>query len=541
MAEWSQEKTLKDIFRAMFCHRRLLLLGAALFAIVAMVVSHYIPLEYTTTAIFERRADAATDDISKNTESFEPMKLTLHYELAGPKAIERAIDDLGLTSALAHGSNGELTSNSQDAKQRLTNDLQRDIKVTWPVRSGSVDRIMITFTHSDPWLVEHLPNTLVRNYITAVSDQITERLESSRNFLQAEIEKHKKRLADLSGQKVAFEAKNGNTALVEPGDLQDRARELTSDIDALCREENISLKKLVGIQTMIRSTKQNRLKKQLTQLKEELDTQLTVGGMTHAHPTVQTLSSTIAQLEKQLKETPETSVADVEQGDDPLLRDLSLQLAVAESALEAVRSERSRLERRLDSLKAVMVNTSAIRQEYLEIAGPVEQEQVQLDRWQKRLTETSMAIDSEAANRRTQLGAIQWASKPFQPIAPRLWMVLGLSIGGGLLFGYALAFVASQLGRAIATTRDAARYFDLPIHGIISEIVTPAQRLAQKLKRRTLTATVSLLMVSCLVLASLSVVLRLKYPEHYRQWRSSPSKYVYAQIVELAKNQVDKK
>lgn len=539
MSERPEQNTPKDALKAVLRHRWLLLLGASLFSIVAMLVSHYIPLKYSSSAMFERRSDAATQGIGANSESFGTMRLTLRYELSGPKAIERAIEDLGLTRQMPQGVDGQLTPAGQKEKQILIAELAKNMNVTWPVQSSQVDRIVLNFTHSDRSLAEQLPNILVKNYINWVSAQMIQRIRNSQDFLQAQIDKHKSRLGELVSKKIAFQAKHGNISLADPGELQDRIKELTAAIDASHREQNIAEKKLSAVQTTIRQTKRNHTKRQLSELKDRLDQQISVAGMTYQHPAVQNISKRIAQLEKRMKETPDVSVLSDEAENDPLLRNMAVQLAVAQTDVQGIRANRDRLVRRRDRLKAVVADATSIRQEYFKIVDPIKEEQVQLTQWQKRLTNGKMALDAEIANRRTQLSSIQPARKPIKPLSPQLWMVLGLALGGGLLFGYGLTFVADTVNCSITCTKDAAEYFDAPIHGVISEIMTPGQWISRHLRRRALTSVVSLVLLAALGLSVLSVVLRLRYPEQYKQWLSSPSGYVYDQVIELAQTQSD--
>ena len=94
MNEKQNEETLKDILKIVSSKYKLFLAGFAIFVVGTMVISHYIPVKYTSVAKFERRSDSAMDAISKNNrnESFEIMKLTLEEELCGEKAVDAIVE-----------------------------------------------------------------------------------------------------------------------------------------------------------------------------------------------------------------------------------------------------------------------------------------------------------------------------------------------------------------------------------------------------------------------------------------------------------------
>ena len=83
MAEETQEKTPRDLLRAVFRHRLLFLMSAAFFTFAALVGACWWPLKYTATGEFERRADPVSEDLVRGKSiSFDALKMTLRQELA---------------------------------------------------------------------------------------------------------------------------------------------------------------------------------------------------------------------------------------------------------------------------------------------------------------------------------------------------------------------------------------------------------------------------------------------------------------------------
>ncbi len=561
MAEGSEKKerrTPRDVLRVVFRRRWLFLLGSSLFAIGALVGSHWLEVKYTGTAKFERRSDvAARESLQRSSESFEAIKLTLQHELAGRGAVERIADDLGLTRGLPRDQGAHFTDSGELQKQEIVRKLMKDIKVRWEVRSEDVDLVSVSVTHSDRRLAREIPDVLVKNYITRVSEQIVQRLTDSRDFLLKQVRACTTRATELNNKKIQFETRHAGMMPDSPGALQERIQQISADIDARQLQQNTARQTLARLKALGQAAtapasqpatqpaepvqvvrgpnpELRRLEEQLRAMEEALTDAQMLNHMKDNHPTVVKLRAKIRQLRKTIKNTPAEAVLHRVYGNAASSDALRPQLAATESLLETATREIERLERRRAAWQKLMGNFAPVRQEYLQIIEKIQKQEAELGNWQGRLTEVEMALAAEVAKRRTHLNAVQAAQRQLRPSSPSLVMILGFAIFGGLAFGGGLVFGAQFLDRTIATTEHAMDYFDVPVHGVIGEIVTRRQRAAARLKRWLVAPVVSLIIVACLCISGLSVVLWLRFPEKYEQWRASPAGFVYRTAAEAA-------
>ena len=580
MTKVLQDKTPRDILRIVYRRKRLFLLGTALFAIVAMLVARYIPVRYTGTAIFERRTDIAAGHVlEKEGESFETIKLTLQHELAGRHAVEQVAEELGLLRGLPRDSQGNLTIAGEMAKQDIVRKLMDNVKIKWKVRSRNLDLISVSATHSDPRLAQEIPNALVRNYINKVSEQIVQRLMNSREFLLEQVSKSESRLKEALQKKIAFETKHAGMLPESPGALYERIQRIDDNISVLEKQEKSSRMKVARLKSQLsamgagattqpiftNSTSQpttqetispqtttlpveyvqepnperKRLEDQLRQFEEQLSMAITINHMTDNHPTVKTLKSKIAELKERIKKMPEWVVArkTFRLTNTPLSRQLAVQMIMADisaaiSELEAIEREKERLLKRRKSLEQLMVNFAPVRQEYDQILEKIDKDRRELEYWQKRLSEVQIALAAEAAKRRTHLNAVQLAQKQIRPSFPSLWMVLGFAVIGGLAFGGGLVFAANALDRTISTTDEAIEQFNVPVHGVISEIITHRQRIMNRIKKWVVGPIITLLILMCLAAAAMNIILWLRYPQYYASWKASPIGFIYHRVTE---------
>ena len=145
-----------------------------------------------------------------------------------------------------------------------------------------------------------------------------------------------------------------------------------------------------------------------------------------------------------------------------------------------------------------------------------------------------MALDAEVAKRRTHLESVQTAEKQFRPSSPKLMMILAFTYLGGLAFGGGVVFLINFLDRSISTTEEAGKYFNVPVHGVIGEIITTRQRLRRGIRRYLLAPAVTLLILGVLGIATLSITLWLKSPEKFQEWKAAPVRFVFDHTTTLA-------
>jgi len=559
MAEVEAKTTPRDVLRVVFRRRRLFVVGAAVFAIAALIGAQYWQVKYTGTAIFERRTDAAGQESTSRTQSdsFESSKLTLEHELAGRTALETAVEELGLTKGLARGPDGVYTLEGKMKKQELIQDLLKDIVVKWDVRSDQVDLISISFTHNDPELAQEMPNTLVKNYITKASEQIIQRLTDSKDFLQKQVDTSDVRVTELTKQRIEFEAQYAGMLPETPGALQQQADQMQTDIETLRRQQTVALQKLERNKELAKGTATDpdepvqevrgpnpeiaEIEKEIKDYKDRLEQATTVSRMTDNHPTVKTLKMKIEQLDEKKKYIEKTEpevviqkVFDTRPAANKGSVDVTMEIAAAQAEVDMTTAELERIDARLKQVQGLLANYAPVRQQYLELVKKLSEQEAEKDRWQKRLTEVQMALSAEVAKRRTHLNQVQLAEKQFRPSSPKLLYILGLALVGGLACGSGLVFITNVLDRSVFTTQEAGTHFGLPVCGVIGEIVTPHQRRWRRMRRLLIEPVVALLLLAVAAVAGLNIVLWLQFPEQYEQWNQAPWAYVSRQVADGA-------
>jgi len=545
-----KKRTPRDLLRVIFRRWHLFLLSASLLAAGVMIAAHYWPpLRYTGSTRFLRRTDSATRGVGE-TQDWKEERRTLRYDLTGYHALANAAEELGLVRG-PYGPDGKLTPAGEMAKQELINDLIGSVGVRFNVRSIEVDLITISFTHEDPELAEKMPNTLVNNYINRISQIIVDRLTGSLNFLEKQAKLGKQELLKLADKKNQFEIDHAGVMFDSPGQLRHQILQVSATADMLrIREKELSKGVLALEQYMaeyerlVSSTQPTKEVIEPNPRRVELENQLqateqrvvdlqSFNGMKDKHPTIIFLRRRIEYLKEQIAKEPKEVVRQKIIERKELPRDRGAELYKGRKLLAATRKNIQDLEERERALDKALANFSTTRQEYLDLLSQVKEKTVDLAAWSGRLREVRVSLEAELSKRGIELKTVELAQKQTRPSSPSLGRVLALAILGGLAFGGGLVLLSNLMDRSISTTEEATKHFNIPVHGVIGEIVTRSQRSRRRLARWVFTPIASLAVASVLFLCGLSIYLYLRHPEIHKAWKAEPVGYLVQRVTDV--------
>jgi uncharacterized protein involved in exopolysaccharide biosynthesis len=529
---------------------------------------------------------AAIDEIEK--DNAEKVKLGKEKPIQLP-AMPRTAD-------------GKLTTEGQMARQELVRAWKADLRVNFEVRSSTVDMVSVAFTSRDPKLAQDLPNTLMSKYIDRMSFQIEDELKKTRDYFQGKLEEADKSLHAARDKKFLFEKNNAGKMPELPGITVQQLDRVGQDIEAVTRQRDYTQRKLSQWNDMkkefgavgegqtvapvvkptgtdaapetgdkaasadINERPPDRVIKgpnpEITRLKEELhamkkkleDARI---NMKEEHPVVKQLTKQIAEIEERIAKEPEivplqyvwdpprqppsAPVVDPTGGRDRKFQAAWIdgEIATAKEELDRQQKDLDKLHLRQASLTDLINNFETVRREYDDIIKNLAKAETAANEFQHNLTETENQFAAEIAKHGTHLDAVTRAQEQYVPSSPNLVYVLAFAILGGLAFGGGMVFLANMMDRSISTTEEAAEYFDLPVYGVVGEIVTPRQRALRKIRRLVVGPLATLVVLAALGLASLNIVLWLRYHTVYEDWRKNPTSFISNQVsamVESLKN-----
>ena len=559
-------KTPRDLLKTLFRRKTLFFLGGALFAIIVLLASHLLPVKYASSATFQRLNDAGSDsDRTKGPGTFDGMKPSLILRLSGPKAIEGVLHDLKLPEyeALPRTRDGKLTEQGLAAQDQIVRALGEAVEVHWDTIGDLVDQITVTAEHSDADLAQQLPEKLIEQFRESVTAESEERLKIASDQLKLSLDKEQEFLNEAVKQRIEFVQKHADMMPETANGLLDKVTKQKGDLETLYHQRDAAQDKLQRMKSMremakttttlpssipanllaspdqvikIANPRLAQLRDDLTKAKDALENMIKVQRIKPAHPAYQAMVRKTAQLEQQIKSEPDM-VPYQEIYGNTRNNPYDVEIASISSDIETARAGIERGEQDLKNLQKAYDNFLPVRQEYLGLAENEKTLKAHVRDLEKALSNLRAEHQAEITKQRTRFRYVQASQKQYLPSSPKLSMILAAAILGGLAFGGVLVFLANSFDHTIPTSEEAIRYFNLPLHGVVGEIVTGREVAAGRFRRWCVSPMVVSLLLVVIAVASMDVILWLKYPDKFPQWRKAPASFVTQQFSGSMKSQ----
>jgi uncharacterized protein involved in exopolysaccharide biosynthesis len=546
MAENSTSKApLRDFWRVLFRRWRLLALVAALFAFASLLAAQRVPKKYTAKAIFEIRPDPAVSG-QRDGDAVDQLMRTVHHDVAGPIAVEKAVAALELDRGLSHGEDGLLDVEGKMARQRLVEDLVGRLNFRVEVSSSEVNRLSLSFTDDDPELVARLPNRLVNDYVDSKYQLIGQQLLASKTELKRYVDDAKQRLQDKTRERIEFERLHAEELPEAVAELRRRYSQLNEEIESLRGEVTVEQERKASLERHASSEASEpnaaptqtivgpnprvaELGAQLRAAREQREQMMKLGGMKPEHPDIKQMDVRIEMLEKTLEAEPEEVVVQKIYGTD---RDtLLVELATSRSRVRELGRLLELRDRERQSIQTILSGAARTRHEHEALRAAERELDQEVKKWQTRLDEVEMKLKLELAKRATHLEIIELAREQYVPSDPQLSKVLLFSFGGGIALGLGLVMLGNFLDRTFTTSEDVATHLSKPVYGVIGEIDTRRSRARKVLGRWVLTPLLFLVLGGALMAATVNIYIWLNKPERvYKDYSEDPAGFFLQQI-----------
>jgi len=489
----------RDVWRIMRRRIVLFLVTAGVSAAALLLASQALPLQYTGTTEFERRVDAAAEEVMKSkSQSFAAWKLTLEKELTSEA---RIVDVLVKLKRLDARDPGAAMSRDESIKrQTLLSRVRENLRIDWRVGNEQVDRLALSYTDADPELAWQIPQGLAEEYGTYVSRQIRDHLTESCNYYVERIRDASETLKRVRADRVAFQAANGDK-YPEPGAYAQRVNTLLLEAQALRPALELAHQREAQLLTLIDpaddvaafrparevtgpNPEYAKLTDEIRRIKQDCNDAVTFRGWTEKHPTMLAMRKKIVSLEAALEQTPPTNT--FQQSAEPAAGNwlqLEFDLAATRSQILMLTQRLEKVQRELDGLQKNVALYTRAAQEY---ADKVKEEGDWSERiayFQTRHNDLQLQLNAEMSQRGTRQDTLRYAVRPHTPSSPKLWMILAGSGLGALALAGGMVFLASYFDHTVTHPELAAMQFEVPVHGVIGEILTAGQRRARRVRR----------------------------------------------------------
>jgi len=491
--------------------RRRKWLGLAVFSVLgamAAAVAGSVPDIYraTATVLVERDRVSEAFVRSSVTAELETRLSTIGQELLSRSRLEALIVQFGLYPDMR--AQGPIEA----AVERMRREIRLEPKGVEQT-SGRPATIAFTLSYRgrDPRVVADVTNTLASLSVDENIRMRERQATGTARLLEREVDEMKKRLAEEERQLREFRSRHS-------GELPEQLTVNLSTIERLTGQLRLSrdgltraLERRASMAKQLAETESAAVPSggpdatavRLLKLQQELRELRTT--FSDRYPDVIRLKAAIADLERELANTPTESVVATERlaPADPAVRRLRTALSDADRDVEVGRAESEQL-----------VKEIAVYQQRAERAAPIEQEFQALSRdygatkeryfaLVKRYEDAALAETMEQRQTGEQFRILDPAIVPRDPVAPNRLRLLGVGLVLSLVAAGAAMILAEHIGTPFHSLESLRALTHVPIVASIPIIVTAADR-RRALRRFWLTAaSVTALAVVAVKLSSL--------------------------------------
>jgi polysaccharide chain length determinant protein (PEP-CTERM system associated) len=514
--------TPEDFVRMAWRRKWLIVIPAVLATIGTFAWSYQLPDRYsaaTTILVVPQRVPETIVRSTVTVDVAERLQ-TISQSILTRTRLERIIEEFNLYQEERN------TMIMEDIVEQMR---ARDIKidVATPRRRGEdATHFAVKFESSQPRTAMQVAERLANMF---VQENLADRavlVDSTSQFLQAQLEDARRRLIEHEAKLEAFRQRNAGQL---PGQaatnlqmMQMTQDQIQSNIDAASRERD----RLAALDASIADAIANAAPaekrnptgtptgtpaQQLEQAQATLTGLVEGRGLKPSHPDVVRIKRIIAELESKVAEeatrraelasvgAPET--AEVPASVASKVSPMRLEADQLRRSLENRKAEDERLRRVLGSYNFRVEAAPKLESEHTELMRDYDTLKGQYESLLKKSEESKLAVNLERRQIGEQFKIIEGARLPQRPISPNRPRMNLMGLLAGLGFGLVVVAFLEYRDTTLKTDDDVIVSLALPVLAVIPAMLTQADRRRAKRRRLILSAS-----ATCVVLIAAAAV-----------------------------------
>jgi capsular exopolysaccharide synthesis family protein len=453
---------LHGLFRLILNKSWVIALCVVLAVIAAAVYGEWTPRVYEAVATVQvEQEDAkvvkAEQVVSEDMRGLDILN-TVAQKLNNPGLLQTVLEKNNLLPA-----EGMLMTNGSRTltREEVLKKFARNVKTTLRRNTRLID---ITVQNPNPQMAAQLANSLVENYLGQDALVQSNTTEGANTFLEKEAERQKEKLMKAEQDLQDYRKSVGAVSLLQNQDivtpkLQDLSKRLTESKANLVQAEG-NYKDWLKLSTNV----------------EDLLAQPSIAS----DPDVQQIATDVARHESDFalirrryreKNPKYIMAADSLDGLKQQLAKtvLKVRSRVQETLLIAYQNALTTqhgLETELSDAQATAMQLSDVAVRFDMLSREVKSDQAQFDAIIGRLSETKVVAQLTPE----RIRVVQKALVPEKPSWPKIRLLFGLALLGGLVLGLAISVVIYSIDTSFRTVDEVERYLGLPVLGSVPKL-----------------------------------------------------------------------
>jgi len=492
-------QSLRDYLRAAFRRKWAFLIPlAAGIALAAVVWSRTTP-KYRASATVRRQdlsVAQTTPGYAAGGKAAGISVPALRAEMLTWTSLRKVIRQTNLDPALE----------TQADWQRMYEKLRGAISIETTAEGPGIQIIEIAAVHEEPELAKEIANAVADNYVEKAKKENRSDTELAVQFLQKQTDEYHQKL--LQAERNLEEYKEEHYTDVpavrenilnqlmslrtEKAATETALAEAKSELEKVKKQLKEVPKVVDGETVMKKNPAYANLESELNKLKRNRRQML--ARYTKKHPDVKEIERQIADVEKELEETPERVEGSTTQIVNPQYEELQIRRRELEQKIRGREVALTEVETRISTHQKRLEDIVAEEKRYNELQRERNEYERQYQRYREQLVSARTRMEVEGG----QYGAqVEMAARALTPTFPysapwiryiALCMLAGAAAGGALVVGLEFA------DRSFRSVEDAEAYLGVQVLGSVPTILTSEEK-TRKRRRKIIAGGAALLAI----------------------------------------------
>lgn len=476
--------------RAMWLHRWLGLIGAALFGVIGTVVVMTVPDKYEATA----RVYVDTDSILQPLMQGLAVQPNIDQQIS---MLSRTLISRPNVEKLVRMADLDLNVKSPADKELLIDDVTKRLSI----KSAGADNLYIlAYRDAVPAVAQKVVQSLTTIFVEANLGGKRQDNSNAQQFIEDQIAEYQRKLTDIETKLKEFKVRNLDVQVGEGRGVADRIVEISQQL----AQARMELSEAVNSRNALRGqlatekpaiTQTARLEEVITvpeidgrlqALKANLDSLLQ--RFTDLHPDVVNTRKQIRELELQRqqevaarKRAALANPALISEA-NPIYQQLKISLGAAEANVAALQARVSQLSGQHAKAMSALRAAPELEAEFAQLTRDYNITKTNYDQLVSRRESAELSGRIEEVGGMADFRVIDPPRANNKPVAPnRVILLLGV-FAASLGLGAFITFAGSQIRPVFFDARTLREVTELPVLGVVSAVVNEASEAQRRLR-----------------------------------------------------------
>lgn len=432
------------------------------------------------------------------------------------KLMTRALVSRPTLEKVARMTDLDIHAKTPEDTEEMLDNLAKKISIA---DTGRENLYTLSYQDENPELAKKVVQALLTIFVESSLGKTRQDIASSQKFIEEQLQQYQQKLVDAENALKEFKQKHVGVmpgqggdyyAKLEQGATQLRQaeldlREATNRRDQLKRQLEDEEPELAAAAAVVSTSSEvdgriQALEKQMDSLRLQY---------TDLHPDIQSTKRLIAKLEEQKKQEIAARKADPSGAkiQNPVYQQLTIAIAEADGTVASLRARVSEFQGRYNALRSASSMIPQVEQEFTQLMRDYDVYKSNYTELLAKRESAAMSSEVESKTDTVDFRVIDPPRVPLAPAWPNRPLLLSLVPLGGLVAGFAAAFLISQIRRTVADRKSLRELTGLPLLGAVTKIETEEARRVRRKRLMAFLATIGSLVGAYGVLITLHLVL----------------------------------